>query len=152
MWMQTRLYITWGRKNLWRYFQFQFKVQFKETLLNPMQDGFWYISLQQVKSFFNRELGNHFTFLAVVSNLSNAVSIKYEKFPRHLKLLLKKFHCLKSLGSMSTIVALFKTFFSICLKLVSEIGKVFYTTTGTATFLTEIRVYNSVNKVLKQTE
>lgn len=152
MWMQTRLYITWGRKNLWRYFQFQFKVQFKETLLNPMQDGFWHISLQQVKSFFNRELGNHFTFLAVVSNLSNAVSIKYEKFARHLKLLLKKFHSLKSLGSMSTIVALFKTFFSICLKLVSEIGKVFYTTTGTATFLTEIRVYNSVNEVLKQTE
>ena len=53
---------------------------------------------------------------------------------------------------MSTIVALFKTFFSICLKLVSEIGKVFYTTTGTATFLTEIRIYNSVNEVLKQTE
>lgn len=53
---------------------------------------------------------------------------------------------------MSTIVALFKTFFSICLKLVSEIGKVFYTTTGTATFPTEIRVYNSVNEVLKQTE
>ena len=152
MWMQARLYITWGRKNLWRYFQFQFKVQFKETLLNPMQDGFWHISLQQVKSFFNRELGNHFTFLAVVSNLSNAVSIKYEKFARHLKLLLKKFHSLKSLGSMSTIVALFKTFFSICLKLVSEIGKVFYTTTGTATFLTEIRIYNSVNEVLKQTE
>lgn len=150
--MQTRLYITWGRKNLWRYFQFQFKVQFKETLLNPMQDGFWHISLQQVKSFFNRELGNHFTFLAVVSNLSNAVSIKYEKFARHLKLLLKKFHSLKSLGSMSTIVALFKTFFSICLNLVFEIGKVFYTTTGTATFLTEIRVYNSVNEVLKQTE
>lgn len=117
-----------------------------------MQDGFWHISLQQVKSFFNRELGNNFTFLAVVSNLSNAVSIKYEKFARHLKLLLKKFHSLKSLGSMSTIVALFKTFFSICLKLVSEIGKVFYTTTGTATFLTEIRVYNSVNEVLKQTE
>lgn len=69
-----------------------------------------------------------------------------------MKLLLKKFHSLKSLGSMSTIVALFKTFFSICLKLVSEIGKVFYTTTGTATFLTEIRVYNSVNEVLKQTE
>lgn len=92
-----------------------------------MQDGFWHISLQQVKSFFNRELANHFTFLAVVSNLSNAVSIKYEKFPRHLKLLLKKFHCLKSLGSMSTIVALFKTFFSICLKLnlFLKLGKFF---------------------------
>ena len=120
-----------------------------------MQDGFWHISLQQVKSFFNRELGNHFTFLAVVSNLSNAVSIKYEKFPRHLKLLLKKFHCLKSLGSMSTIVALFKTFFSICLKLnlFLKLGiKVFYTTAGTATFPTEICIYNSVNEVLKQTE
>ena len=127
MWMQTRIYITWGRKNLRRYFQFQLKVQFKETLLNPMQDGFWHISLQQVKSFFNRELANHFTFLAVVSNLSNAVSIKYEKFPRHLKLLLKKFHCLKSLGSMSTIVAFFKTFFSICLKLnlFLKLGKFF---------------------------
>lgn len=133
-------------------FSISIQSSIQRTLLNPMQDGFWHISLQQVKSFFNRELGNHFTFLAVVSNLSNAVSIKYEKFARHLKLLLKKFHSLKSLGSMSTIVALFKTFFSICLKLVSEIGKVFYTTTGTATFLTEIRVYNSVNEVLKQTE
>ena len=45
-----------------------------------MQDGFWHISLQQVKSFFNREPANHFTFLAVVSNLSNAVSINMKNF------------------------------------------------------------------------
>ena len=108
-------------------FSISIKSSIQRNTIKPMQDGFWHISLQQVKSFFNRELGNHFTFLAVVSNLSNAVSIKYEKFPRHLRLLLKKFHCLKSLGSMSTIVALFKTFFSICLKpnLFLKLGKFF---------------------------